>query len=90
LFHAVRALLYAHDLEPRTHRGTLHLFNVRFVKRGVYEPEAGRLFARLQKYREEADYGAGFVSEQEWVEKEVAAVHAWVATLLADRDATEG
>jgi uncharacterized protein (UPF0332 family) len=33
-FHAVRAALYAENMEPRSHQGALHLFNVHFVRSG--------------------------------------------------------
>lgn len=80
-FHAVRSLLYADDLEPRTHKGTLHLFSLHHVKSGRFEPAAGRLLARLQKYREEADYGESFVVDEAGAREEIAAARAFVAEL---------
>ena len=61
VFHAVRAQLYAEGFEPRTHGGAQHLFNLHFVRSGRYEPTTSRLIARLQKYREDADYAPAFV-----------------------------
>lgn len=80
-FHAVRALLHARDLEPRTHRGTLHLFSLHYVKPGRFAPAAGRLLARLQKYREEADYGESFVVDEAGAREEIAAARAFVDDL---------
>lgn len=84
-FHAIRALLYSRGLEPRTHDGTLHLFNLGFVRTGAYAPADGRLLARLQKYREEADCGSGFVADAAFVGEELAAAQELVTRVLADR-----
>lgn len=55
-FHAVQALLLTQGLQPKTHTGTLYLFNHHFVKAGLIEPEYSQILARAAKYREEADY----------------------------------
>ncbi len=60
LFHAMRALLFTEGLEPRSHEGVSHLFNLHFVKPGLFSNERHRFFKRLMKYRHEADYGLGF------------------------------
>ena len=83
-FHAARALLYAQGLEPRTHRGTLHLFNVHLVKSGRYEPAASRLLARLQQFREEADYGESFVVDDAGAREELEAARAFVERVGGD------
>jgi uncharacterized protein len=77
-FHAVRALLYAEDLAPRSHEGVQHLFNLHFVKTGRIEPSASRLIARLQKYREEADYAQAFVVDDAGAAEEIAAARDFV------------
>ena len=61
LFHAVRALLYGENLQPKSHRGTLNLFNLHFVKAGVFPAGTSRMLSRLQRFREDADYAQGFV-----------------------------
>jgi uncharacterized protein (UPF0332 family) len=83
-FHAVRARLYAENLEPRTHQGTLHLFNLHFVKPGRYAPETSRLLARLQKFREEADYGESFVVDVAGARDEIDAAGAFVTRVEAE------
>lgn len=83
-FHAVRALLYAENLEPRTHQGTHHLFNTHFVRTGRFEPAATRLLARLQKYREEADYSESFVVDEAGARAEIAAAAEFVARVRAE------
>lgn len=62
-FHAARGLLYSEGLEPRTHEGVHHLFNLHFVKTGRFEPAASRMLAKLQKFRESADDSGSFVTD---------------------------
>jgi hypothetical protein len=59
LFHAVRALLFSRGLEAKTHGGVETLFHLYFIRTNEVGPEWGVLFARLQSYRERADYGPG-------------------------------
>lgn len=61
VFHAVRALLLAKGLEPKTHEGALRLFSMHFVKAGSFEPESAHVFSRLMKYRGEADYNPSYI-----------------------------
>lgn len=82
-FHAVRSLLYSNDLEPRTHQGTLHLFQLHFVKPGSFDPGDGRLLVRLQKYREEADYAEAFIVDTEGARQELDQARAFVARVRA-------
>jgi len=82
-FHAVRALLHASNLEPKTHQGTLHLFQLHFVKAATFDPADGRLLARLQKYREEADYAETFVVDAEGARQELDQARSFVARVRA-------
>lgn len=65
LLHSVRALLLTKGLEPKSHDGVLRVFGQYFVKEGVIEPKYSHLFARLMKYREEADYNPAYVFTKE-------------------------
>ena len=79
VFHAVRAQLYAEGFEPRTHGGAQHLFNLHFVRTGRYEPATSRLIARLQKYREDADYAPAFVIDDRGAREDLEAARQFVA-----------
>ncbi len=57
LFHAVRALLFTRGLEAKTHDGVETLFHLHFIRVAEVDSEWGVLFARLQGYRQRADYG---------------------------------
>lgn len=61
IYHAAVALLLTEGIEPRSHVGCASLLGLHFVKTGRMGPEDARLFARIQKYRIEADYGRDFV-----------------------------
>jgi uncharacterized protein (UPF0332 family) len=78
-FHAARALLFAKGLEPRSHAGILHLLNVHYIRANHLEPRWSRTLARLQKFREEADYGGEFVLDEDGLAEELQAAEAFCA-----------
>ena len=78
VFHAVRARLFAENLEPKAHAGVGHLWNLHLVETGVYEASTSRLLARLQKYREEADYARELVVDEAGAREELAAARGLV------------
>jgi uncharacterized protein (UPF0332 family) len=90
VFHAMRARLYAEGLEPRSHLGAQHLFNLHFVKSGRYDAETSRLLARLQKFREEADYAQAFVIDDRGAREEVGAARRLVDRIVRDMDKPVG
>ena len=55
-FHFLRALLLTRGLEPKSHRGAIHLFNAEFVRPATFSTAHNRLLAGLQRARELADY----------------------------------
>lgn len=73
--------LYAEGFEPRTHRGAQHLFNLHFVRTGRFEPATSGLIARLQKFREEADYAPAFVVDDEGAREDLRAAGDFVARI---------
>ena len=89
VFHAARSLLYAAGFEPRSHGGVRHLFNLHFVKTSRFEPGASLVLARLQKYREEADYARAFVIDAVSAREELDAARAFVETVHAQVSAMQ-
>ena len=79
----MRTQLYAEGYEPRTHRGAHHLFNLHFVRTGRYQPATSGLIARLQKFREEADYAPAFVVDEEGAREDLEAAREFVARIRA-------
>ena len=61
LLYNIRALLLTEGLEPKSHEGLLRLLGLHFVKKGIFETKASHIFAKLMKYREEADYNPSYV-----------------------------
>lgn len=61
LLHMIRALLLSKGFEPKSHEGVLRLFSLHFIKEGIFEPKTSHIFAKLMKYREEADYNPSYV-----------------------------
>lgn len=78
LYHAALAVLLTEGVEPRSHAGTANLLGLHFVKTGRLAPGDGRLFARIQKYRLEADYGRDFVLTVDALREDLAACAAFV------------
>lgn len=77
-YHASVALLLTQGLEPRTHAGVSNLLGLHFVKTGALDAGDARVFARLQKYRIEADYSTAFVLTREALEEDLAACRGFV------------
>jgi len=73
VFHAARALLFAEGLEPKSDEGVQHLLSLHYVKPGRLAPAWNRVYSRLQKFREEADHGSGFVLDREGLDEELQA-----------------
>ena len=64
--------------------GPLVLFNLHFVRPGVYDAAASRLMARLQKFREEADYGDSFPVDEAGAREELEAARSFVERVALD------
>lgn len=77
-FHAAVALLLTESLQAKSHTGVGQLLGLHFVKTGRLDPDDARLFARLQKYRVEADYSTAFVLTKDALEEDLAACGAFV------------
>jgi uncharacterized protein (UPF0332 family) len=82
-YDAAVALLFTQGLEARSHAGVGQLLGLHFIKTGQLDAGDARLFARLQKYRAEADYSTGFVLTREAVQEDLAAAGAFVERVRA-------
>ena len=71
VYHAAVAVLLTEGIEPRSHVGAASLLGLHFVKTGRMGAEDARLFARIQKYRLEADYGRDFVLTTEGLREDL-------------------
>ena len=56
VFHYASALLLTKGLEARSHEGLIRLFNLHFIKTGVFSKQYSTILSHAQKAREEADY----------------------------------
>ncbi|MDO8836137.1 MAG: HEPN domain-containing protein [Vicinamibacterales bacterium] len=78
IYHAAMAILLTEGIEPRSHAGTTSLLGLHFVKTGRMDPDDARLFARIQKYRIEADYGRDFVLTDAAIKEDLAACEGFL------------
>ena len=81
VFHAVVALLLTEGIEPRSHAALIGLLGQHFVRPGRLSAEDGRLVARMQKYRQEADYGRAFVVTTTAAAEDLAECEALIARI---------
>jgi uncharacterized protein len=78
IYHAAIAVLLTEGIEPRSHTGTVSLLGLHFVKTGRMTADDARLFARIQKYRIESDYGRDFVLTPEALREDLAACEGFL------------
>jgi len=71
-FHWARALLVSRGIEPRTHRGTIQLIVLHFVKEGHLAESDAATLAHLETYRELSDYNAAASFTRAQAEEEIA------------------
>jgi uncharacterized protein (UPF0332 family) len=83
IYHGAIALLLTEGIEPRSHAGTSSLLGLHFVRTGRLSPDDARLFARIQKYRLEADYGRDFVLTTEALREDLAACTGFLTRVRA-------
>jgi uncharacterized protein (UPF0332 family) len=79
MLHLVRALIVSRGFDPRTHEGVETLFALHFVRPGVVDLRFGKVFAHLQKFREQADYGPMLALTVEEVGRDLATVREFAA-----------
>jgi uncharacterized protein (UPF0332 family) len=82
-YHAAVALLLTEGIEPRSHSGVAQLLGLHFVKPGRLGPDDTRVFARLQKYRLEADYSTDFVVTRDALEEDIEACRGFIERVRA-------
>lgn len=77
-FHYARAVLLSASEEPRTHGGVDRLLQRDFVRTGLFEADVAKLFTRLQRYRQDADYTAEYVFTAASAAEEIAAAETFI------------
>ena len=77
-FHWARALLLLKGFEPKTHRGTVQLFSLHYVKNGPLTEDAANLLAHLETYRELSDYTSGTDFTREEAQKEISRARRFI------------
>jgi len=85
-YHWARALLLTRGIEARTHRGTVQLLGLHFVKDGPLPEAAASDLAQLENYRELSDYTASAQFSTEQASAQIARAEAFIGacrTLLS-------
>ena len=68
LLYAARAALSERERNAKTHRGTWSLFREEFVVSGEFDADLARAARATQAQREDVDYAAGRVADEDAVE----------------------
>ncbi|MBI3182850.1 MAG: HEPN domain-containing protein [Myxococcales bacterium] len=69
--HFSRALLAVDGIEVRSHRGLVSVLGLHFVKPGRLEPEYQQTLARLETWRDKADYERNFAADRSLLDREI-------------------
>jgi uncharacterized protein (UPF0332 family) len=77
-FNWARALLVSKGIQAKTHRGTVQLLGLHFVKTGVLTPEVAGLLAHLATYRELVDYNPATRFTNEEAGQEIARAERFI------------
>jgi uncharacterized protein (UPF0332 family) len=85
-FHAARALLFTVGLEPRSHRGAQHLFNVHFIQTGRIAASSLSALSRAEYDRIGADYGTARQFTAQDASESLARAREFVAVARACLD----
>ena len=56
IFHYATATLLTKGIEARSHEGLVRMYNLHFIKNGVFPKKYSTILSHLQKAREESDY----------------------------------
>lgn len=77
-FHAILALLINDGHKTVTHRGIVAMFGMHYIKTGIFSIAEGKMYARLQSMRDEADYNCSFSAEKEDIEPYILPVGEFI------------
>lgn len=72
-FHLSAALLASSGVEAKSHRGLHSLLGLHFVKPGRLDVGFQQTLARLETWRDKADYDLGFVADATLFDRELRA-----------------
>jgi uncharacterized protein (UPF0332 family) len=82
-FHWMKALLSWENVEAKSRRGVHSLIGLHFVVPGRLEPAHQQTFARLETWRDKADYQEGFTGDLTLLNREISACEALRDRILA-------
>jgi len=80
-FHVMRAAVLSRGVDPKTHAGTLNLFNRELTRKGLLPP-FNKLLTGLHSAREAADYEAGVSFTEAEAQALLTESQAFTATVI--------
>jgi uncharacterized protein (UPF0332 family) len=79
MFYAVLALLATHKRETSKHSGAIALFDVEYVKPGIFSKDLLKWLHEAFELRQRSDYTSGFQISSEEVENILESAKSFVA-----------
>jgi len=80
-YYIVSALLLQDNFEARTHKGTIALFSMNFVKTGKLNEDTGKLYRSLFELRQTGDYDESKVINREDVVSRLEPAQQFIKTI---------
>ena len=78
MYYAARALLSIKNIFPKTHKGVISQFGLKFVKEGIIEDSHLKAMSTARESRERADYGIGYIFIKEEAERIINNVQSFL------------
>jgi len=81
IFSITTAVLLTQKIERSKHAGVESAFIQHFVKSGIFETEYGRIFDYIRKKREESDYSARIVVNEDTAKRVVGDAEKFITRI---------
>lgn len=82
IFHYASAILLTKGLEARSHEGLVRLFNLHFIKSGIFLKKYSTILSHLQKAREESDYRPEIPFDEEDAQTRLREAQEFIARMV--------
>ncbi|MFX0198802.1 MAG: HEPN domain-containing protein [Candidatus Hodarchaeota archaeon] len=86
MYYAARAMLSIKNIFPKTHKGVISQFGIKFVKEGIIEDSHLKAMNTARENRERADYGIGYNFTKEEAESIINNAHRFLEQVKKVRD----
>lgn len=90
MFHATRALLTFDKVDSKKHSGVIRLFNMYYLKPGIFDNKLGKVLIEAEKIRTRSDYDDFYVASKQQAERQLVNAKEFIATIKSYLSVTYG